>query len=128
MATDWMKAVQRDGLVLQSLPESLKTPEICFAAVREDGVALQYVPDSLVTPELCKIAVQQDGWALQYVPESLRTPEICLAAVQQDGNALNLVPDRGLLVDHLRSLGGQMMKLLGHNEELDKLVAEVLRR
>jgi hypothetical protein len=45
-----LREVQRDGMMLQYVPEALKTPEMCLAAVTRDGTALQYIPDALRTP------------------------------------------------------------------------------
>ena len=88
-----LREVHRDGLMLQFVPEALRTPEICLAAVTQYGPALQYIPDALRTPELCLAAVNQNGWALQFVPDALRTPELCLAAVTEYGSALHFVPE-----------------------------------
>jgi hypothetical protein len=85
--------VQRDGLMLQFVPEALKTPEMCFAAVNQDGWALHFVPEALRTPEMCLAAVTNYGPALHDVHEALRTPELCLAAVNQDGTVLQFVPE-----------------------------------
>ena len=73
----YLLAVQKSGLALKSVPEALKTPDICIAAVQENGDALQFVPEAFKTPELCLAAVQlktQDifGLALKHVPTELK--------------------------------------------------------
>jgi hypothetical protein len=68
--TDLEEALQNLSF---SLPDALKTAEICLAAVQQDGRALDYVPEELKTQELCLAAVQQYGYAFRYVPDALKT-------------------------------------------------------
>jgi hypothetical protein len=88
-----LSEVRRDGIMLQFVPEALRTPELCLAAVTSYGPALDSVPQALRTPELCLAAVTRYGWAFQFVPEALKTPELCLAAVIRNGYAIRFVPD-----------------------------------
>ena len=95
-----LKAVKKEPMGLECVPEELKTSELCFAAVKSHGFALEFVPERLKTPELCLLAVQNDKdplffatSALQFVPEALKTPELCLAAVKNHKYALEHVPD-----------------------------------
>ena len=80
-----MSVFPLDTIILEYVPEKLKTPELCRAAIENSGWALRYVPEKLKTPELCLLAVQNEGHALQYVPEKLKTPELCLLAVENGG-------------------------------------------
>ena len=89
---DALAAVEKCGLPLQFVPESLRSAEICRAAVEKHGWALQCVPDSLRSAEICRAAIEEDGRAIQFVPESLRSAEICLWAVQQNAEQLEYVP------------------------------------
>jgi hypothetical protein len=115
--------------VLFSVPENLKTPEICLIAVNNDGTSLKLVPEHLRTPEMCLIAVQKNGFtiqcvpkehmtealcieavnkygrALKYVPEQFKTEAVCLEAVKQDGGALEYVPEN-LKTEKLRNSCG----------------------
>ena len=43
--------------------------------IRNNAEVLELVPKSLKTPELCRIAMK-DGWALEFVPESLKNARI----------------------------------------------------
>ena len=88
-----LAAVERRGYVLQYVPDSLRTAEVCREAVQQYGRALAYVPEPQRTVDLCRAAVRQDGSALQYVPDSRRTEEVCLAAVERRGYVLQYVPD-----------------------------------
>jgi hypothetical protein len=96
-----LEAVQEHGLMLEFVPEELRTYEICLAAVQahphRSGCLLRFVPEELRTYEICLAAVQKDGFSLQFVPEKLRTYEICLAAVQahphRSGCLLRFVPE-----------------------------------
>ena len=87
-----LDAVKRYG-VLISVPEELKTKEICNIAVEKHGDNLQYVPEKLKTPELCKLAISEYGWALEYVPEEYKTPELCKLAVEKSSWVLQIVPE-----------------------------------
>ena len=70
---------------LQHLPYFFKiinastVTELCFFYVEKHGVALQYVPETIKTPELCLAAIKQKGYAFLYVPEALKTSEFYLA-------------------------------------------------
>jgi hypothetical protein len=76
----WLARVRQSGLELGSVPESLRTPEMCLAAVSEGGGGLSFVPEPLRTAELCLAAIQQakgDRFAdtdavLEHVPEALK--------------------------------------------------------
>ncbi|GHV60086.1 hypothetical protein AGMMS49587_00430 [Spirochaetia bacterium] len=86
-------AVKWNGLVLDHIPENLRTPELYRAAVQSNDFDLEYLPDSLSTPELYLAAVQESGDALMDVPEEFKTAELCLAAVMQNDGALKHVPE-----------------------------------
>jgi len=61
----------------------IKTVEQQFIeAAKKDGYVLEQVPESFRTAEVCMAAVQNKGYALEYVPEKLKTEEICLEAVK----------------------------------------------
>ncbi len=77
-------AVQRTGLALQYVPINKQTNEIYKTAVRQDGFALGLIPKNKITNEICEIAVQQCGIALKYVPENKKTHKICSIAIQQN--------------------------------------------
>jgi hypothetical protein len=47
--------------------------EFCLIAVERNGDMLEFVPDKLKTPELCLAAVKQNIRALQYVPSAYKT-------------------------------------------------------
>jgi hypothetical protein len=80
--------------VLFSVPENLKTPEICLIAVNNDGTSLKLVPEHLRTPEMCLIAVQKNGFTIQCVPKEHMTEALCIEAVKKYGRALKHVPEQ----------------------------------
>lgn len=67
------EAVKEDGLVLEALPNKMKTPELCRAAMHSSPAAFRFVPEKLKTPEFCREAVEEWPFALVLVPEKLRT-------------------------------------------------------
>ena len=89
----WLTAVLINGGLLELIPESQRTRDLCLAAVSQNGWALELVPSKFRDRDLCLTAVSQDGWALQFVPEELRDRELCLTAVSQDRLALKHVPE-----------------------------------
>ena len=68
-----LEAVQKDGDVLEFVPEQWKTDSVCLAAVQQNGVSVYYVPENKQTPELCLMAVSIDGWALEGVSNRMKT-------------------------------------------------------
>ena len=48
------------------------SPEFCLAAVREDGLMLEYVPDELKTPAICRTAVRGNREAFKFVPKEIQ--------------------------------------------------------
>lgn len=89
------KAVQKNGLALQLIPENLKTSDLVKIAVHKNGLALRYVPEDLKTLELVKIAVQNNGLAIEYVPENFKNnKDIIILALQNNGSALAYVPEK----------------------------------
>jgi len=88
-----LKAITKNGLALEYVPEKLRNEEICLLAVTADGDALEYVPEKIRNKEICLAAVTENGYALEYVPEKIRNEEICLAAVTANSNAIQYVPE-----------------------------------
>ncbi|MCL2207773.1 MAG: DUF4116 domain-containing protein [Fibromonadales bacterium] len=65
------------------MSKEMKNAELQFIeAVKKDGYVLEQVPESFRTAEVCLAAVQNSGYALEYVPEKLKTEEICLEAIK----------------------------------------------
>lgn len=86
-------AINQNGLALRMVPEEAKTPELCKTAIINNGLALIDTPEKFRTPELCKIAVTDVGWILREVPTPMRTPELCKIAVTDNGLSLQYVPE-----------------------------------
>ena len=73
-------AVQKEGRVLQYVPDELKDRTICELALQSHGRALYDVPIALKDRSMCTLAVQRDGClALKWVPDSLRKDPIILS-------------------------------------------------
>jgi len=64
-----------------------------FDNALENIAAFETLPDILKTPDICLAAVQKWPEALKFVPEELKTLQVCLTAVQQDSNAISHVPE-----------------------------------
>lgn len=85
--------------LIQHIPDSLKTYDVCLAAVSKYTNAIQHVPDRHKTYDLCLTAVKNIGFALEHVPNRHKTFEMCFEAVNKNGNALRHVPDSVLYSD-----------------------------
>ena len=80
------------GLIVNSVPASYKTLDVCIAAIQRDLVGNEFVPEKHNTPKLWMAVVRKEGSKLQMVPEEMRTPEICNAALTNEWWALKHVP------------------------------------
>jgi hypothetical protein len=86
----WYRDIQRKGYSLEKIPESERTPEMCFVAIHYWGAALEFVPEKYKTYELCLDAVRHNTpvdegcSALAFVPDELKTYELCLEAIRHD--------------------------------------------
>ncbi len=111
-----IKTVRQDGMMLQHVPEALRTPAICATAVRQNGLALRWVPEDMKTPELCADAVCSTGWAVKHVPTNLLTEDLCLVAAR----------DAGIGVLELMSRRQAAMAVCGTAAERDGLEPELV--
>ena len=81
----------------EDVPESVLDEELCLVALNANGSGsygmLQKIPESLRTYNVCKVAVTCDSVNLSYVPTELKTYELCLLAVCQarTNSTLNLL-------------------------------------
>ncbi len=88
-----LETVSLDGLDLELIPETRRTPELCSIAMRGNPHAFQSVTDNLKTDELCLIAVTHDGRCISSVPDDKITLDLCILAVRRTGFALYHIPD-----------------------------------
>jgi len=77
---DWLETNFK--YIINNLLENDKK-QLSFHAIKQHGILLEYVPDKIKTPELCIEAVKQNGLALEFVPEKLRTEKLCIEAINQ---------------------------------------------
>ena len=68
------------------------TESICLEQVKRDGMVLECVPEALKTESVCTTALHNDGRAVQFLPEQLRTEAMYLIGVRRNCDALRLVP------------------------------------
>jgi hypothetical protein len=85
---------------LESIDQSIITPEIATYIVKMNGWALQYIPDELITEEMCWLAVHRsdnpDGDSIRFVPQRHMSYNLCFVAVlcpNQVNTALMDIPD-----------------------------------
>lgn len=91
----WLDLVDKNILIFLSLPDRLKTLDLCKkAALNLKGIVLKYIPEKFRTKEICTAAVTTFGIALKWCPLNLITVDICERAVKNDGRAYHYVPKK----------------------------------
>ena len=60
-----------------TIPDDLKTQEMCNEAVQMEPCSLVYVPDHFKTQEMCNTAVCMEPLLLKYVPDFLKAQKMC---------------------------------------------------
>ncbi len=83
-----LAAVRQNGYAIHHLKDAQRTPAVCLAAVLENGEAITYLTDTQPMPEIFLAAVQNNVEAIHHLKDAQRTPKVCLAAVRQDGKAI----------------------------------------
>jgi len=89
----YMEAVRSNGYALRFVPKNLRTAGLCMEAMKRDGFSLADIPEEFMTAQICLDAVRRDDYEFAYLPEKFKTPEICREAVARRARALRLVPD-----------------------------------
>jgi hypothetical protein len=105
-----IEALKGSGVVLNSVPEVLKTPKLYYEFIKNNQTAFNYMcgtvgyvdwdqgqQEDIVaidgrcikfienpTVEMCEIAVMQHGMAIKHINEKLHTFELCRLAVDQN--------------------------------------------
>jgi len=69
------RMLQTDKFVLGPFQtvEEYWTPEKALAAVQRNGLILQFIPERLKSPEVCRAAVHRHAYALQFTPTEIMT-------------------------------------------------------
>ena len=85
-------AVSKDGLMLERVPYSDRTKDVCWVAIRQNYKAFEHVPCSLIDKKMCEYVVSKDGLLLKRIPYSDRTNDVCWVAMGQNYRAFEHVP------------------------------------
>ena len=72
---EMIEAVKKYPLLLEYIPDHLKTQGMCDDAVSKGSYNLKYVPGHLKTEKMCKKAFEDDPEALQFVSNWFVTQE-----------------------------------------------------
>lgn len=116
---DWIvsnnlnKCVSQNGLILNVIPNHMRSFELCEIAVRQNPRAIQFVPPQYqdAKPLLYKLILKENGTLLKSIPMEERTQELCSIAVHQNVFALQSVPSQYLTEEFM---------LLAISRELDR--------
>jgi hypothetical protein len=133
--------VERFPSSFGSLPNEVRTPELCEKAVSLSGTNLRYVTNK--TQELCCTAMRQTSNSYQYIPVEFRNEEInylavkngtvllsdipqnkrskrmCLSAVKRQSNYIEHVPERHKIPEFY-------LEVFEHNHNIFKLMPKDL--
>ena len=77
-----------------TIPDHLKTQEMCSEAVRINPLSLAYVPDHFRTQGMCNEVVRNKPRMMLFVPDHLITQEMCNEIMRTMPNAFHLIPNR----------------------------------
>lgn len=87
-----LKAIRKNGFVLDYIKEENRTEAVCWEAVRRRGISICHVPERFVTREMEWLAIENsNGWAIMFVRDP--TEAMCIAAVQLDGRVIKEIKD-----------------------------------
>lgn len=92
---EWLRLVSQDPLLLENVPEELRTEELYITALRNPkrgSLAMQFVPEEMKTHDFCMRAVSCNPMSLAFVPVENRTYTICQFAILCDPHTLEFVP------------------------------------
>ena len=77
-----LKAVEKNGLILQRVPSEFKTFDLCWKAVCSVVYAIQYVPTELINNPLTELVIEKGQLScLKHLPEQFKTKERCMKAI-----------------------------------------------
>ena len=88
----YLQACQQSWRSIESVPEDLKTEEICLAAVQGSYKALSAIPAAKRTPAVCERAFTESVESLQWIPEHLVTPRHRDILIKESVDKLNYLP------------------------------------
>jgi hypothetical protein len=80
-------------ILLDCIPEYLKTPDVWEHAVKKDPNLFRHVPELKKTPKMCEAAVKANPISIAFVPHDLMTTELCLRAMEQKPSVHYFIPD-----------------------------------
>ena len=76
-----------------TIPDHLKTQEMCNEAVRTEPLSLTYVPDCFKTQEMCNNAVRNKLCMMLFVPDHFWMQEMCNEIMSTLPDAFHRIPD-----------------------------------
>ena len=88
----YLQACQKSWCSIDSVPEDLKTEEICLAAVQGSYKALSAIPVAKRTLAVCEQAFTESVESLQWIPEHLVTPRHRDILIKESVHKLNYLP------------------------------------
>lgn len=118
------------GKIFKYLPSNMKNDSaICCQAVADHSKNLKAVPESLKSPELCYLACENTSFpveVLSYVPESIKTDKFYRKLSRLPRNAMETllpgIPKSDLRLEHCQSVlarGGWLEPCLHAYSEID---------
>ena len=94
----YRRAVQKNGLFLQSIAYRCRDIVATLLAVEENGLALEFAKyEFQINPTVIDIAIQNNSMALKCVPLEARTVKVCVAAFKNRKHTLKSITMQELL-------------------------------
>ena len=77
-----------------TIPDHLKTHEMCDEAVRTESLSLAYVLDRFKTQKMCNEVVRNNLYLLLFAPDHFWTQEMCNEVMRTMPDAFHRISDR----------------------------------
>ena len=84
----YTKSVEFNGFLLQFIPITDRTSELCLSAVSQTAMAVQFVPESLFTDNIAIVAISDPNKFVRIhdIPYAFRSKQVCLISAVNNGN------------------------------------------
>ena len=86
------KGINKHDQLIETIPDHLKTQEMCNEAVDTEPLSLLHVPDHFKTQEMCDKVVRNKLFMLLFVPDHLWTQGMCNEVMRTKPNAFHRIP------------------------------------
>lgn len=83
-----VKALKKNGLFLENIPENERTARLCRIAVKQNSLAIKYVPNTHLDYKICLEAVKKKRHTIKYVPSRFVNSKMCKLIVKENDSMM----------------------------------------